>query len=167
MDFRYVELLADGPFDGRVAAGRVERCTMKFSTRARYGMRAMLDIALYGDGGLVLLREIAERQDISKRYLEHMMTMLRNGGLVVAERGAGGGYRLARPAERIRLDEIFEALEGDIATVECVRDGSACERAESCVTRVLWTEVSDAIRSVLERRTLADLAESCRSMVKG
>jgi Rrf2 family protein len=65
---------------------------LKFSTRARYGMRAMLDLAVNGEGKLVLLKDIAARQDISKRYLEHMMTLLRNGGLVVAERGASGGY---------------------------------------------------------------------------
>jgi Rrf2 family protein len=130
-------------------------------------MRAMLDLAVNGDDGLVLLKEIAARQEISKRYLEHMMTMLRNSGLVVAERGASGGYRLARPADKIRLDEIFEALEGNIATVECVRDSSACERAEQCVTRELWADVSDAMRSVLEQRTLADLADRCGVIVKG
>lgn len=130
-------------------------------------MRAMLDLAVNGDDGLVLLKDIAARQEISKRYLEHMMTMLRNGGLVVAERGAGGGYRLARPAGQIRLDEIFEALEGNIATVECVRDTSSCERAEQCAARELWTDVSDAMRSVLEQQTLADLAGRCGEITKG
>lgn len=130
---------------------------MKISTRARYGMRAMLDIASHGDGGLVLLKDIAARQEISKRYLEHMMTQLRNRGLVVSERGASGGYRLARDPADIRLDEIFEALEGEIAPVECVRDSSACGRADDCVTRELWCEVADAMRSVLHGQTLADL----------
>ena len=130
---------------------------MKISTRARYGMRAMLDIAANGEGGRVLLKDIAERQDISKRYLEHMMTQLRNSGLVVSVRGASGGYRLARDPADIRLDEIFEALEGEIAPVECVRDSSVCERAEDCVTRDLWCEVAGAVRSVLAGQTLADL----------
>lgn len=130
---------------------------MKISTRARYGMRAMLDIAAHDGGGLVLLKDIAARQDVSKRYLEHMMTQLRNRGLVLSERGASGGYRLARDPEDIRLDEIFEALEGDIAPVECVRDSTVCGRADDCVTRELWCEVADAMRSVLGKKTLADL----------
>ncbi len=130
---------------------------MKISTRARYGMRAMLDIAVHSDGGLVLLKDIAARQEISKRYLEHMMTQLRNSGLVVSERGASGGYRLARDPGDIRLDEIFEALEGEIAVVECIRDAAICSRADECVTRDLWCEVASAIRSVLGTKTLADL----------
>lgn len=132
---------------------------MKFSTRARYGMRAMLDLAVNGDDGLVLLKDIAARQAISKRYLEHMMTLLRNRGLVIAERGAAGGYRLGRPTAEIRLDEIFEALEGDISPVECVRDSSVCGRADECVVRDLWCEVTGAMRGVLAGKTLADLRE--------
>lgn len=130
---------------------------MKFSTRARYGMRAMLDLAVNGEGELVLLKEIAERQGISKRYLEHMMTLLRNKGLVVAERGARGGYRLARRPEEIRLDEIFTALEGEIAPVECVRDASICDRAGGCVVRDLWCDMTRAMKGVLAGETLADL----------
>ena len=117
----------------------------------------MLDIATHSGSGLVLLKDIAARQEISKRYLEHMMTQLRNQGLVVSERGAGGGYRLARDPSDIRLDQIFEALEGKIAPVECVRDSSVCQRADECITREVWCEVSDAIRSVLAKKTLADL----------
>lgn len=132
---------------------------MKFSTRARYGMRAMLDLAINGNGNLVLLKDIAKRQEISKRYLEHMMTMLRNRNLVVAERGAAGGYRLARPASEIRLDEIFEALEGEIATVECVMNSSVCQRADDCVVRDLWCDISAAMRQVLHDQTLAGLME--------
>lgn len=122
-------------------------------------MRAMVDIAVNGEGGLVLLKDIAQRQGISKRYLEHMMTLLRNRGLVVAARGATGGYRLSRPAEQIGLGAIFEALEGPIAPVECVRDRAACERSEDCVTRELWTDIADAMLGVLEAKTLADLRD--------
>jgi Rrf2 family transcriptional regulator, cysteine metabolism repressor len=121
-------------------------------------MRAMLDLAV-NDEGLVLLKDIAARQGISKRYLEHMMTLLRNGGLVTAERGARGGYRLARPAEAIGLDEIVEALEGRIAPVDCVEDSSICERAEECVVRDLWFQVTEAMRGILREQTLEDLKE--------
>ena len=120
-------------------------------------MRAMLDLAEQDEEKLVLLKDIAERQEISKRYLEHMMTLLRNGGLIVAERGAGGGYRLARAAEEIRLDEIFEALEGELAPVDCVREAAVCRRAEECAVRGLWCDMTDAMRVVLESQTLADL----------
>jgi Rrf2 family protein len=130
---------------------------VKFSTRARYGMRAMLDLAENGEGKLVLLKDIAERQEISKRYLEHMMTLLRNRGLVVAERGASGGYKLARAPGDIGLDEIFEALEGEMAPVDCVRDSAVCDRAEDCAARDLWCEVAAAMKGVLKSQTLADL----------
>lgn len=130
---------------------------MKFSTRARYGMRAMLDIAVNGDEGLVLLKDVAERQAISKRYLEHMMTRLRGAGLVEASRGASGGYRLSRAPAEVRLDEIFEALEGQLAPVDCVFDAGLCERSEDCVTRELWCEMERSMRAVLEGKTLEDL----------
>lgn len=140
---------------------------VRISTRARYGMRAMLDIAVHQNGGLVLMKDIAARQEISKRYLEHMLTQLRNRGLIVSERGASGGYRLSRDPARIGLDEIFEALEGEIAPVECVRDSSVCGRADECVTRELWCEVSGAMRSVLAKKTLADLKNQWESMQTG
>jgi len=132
---------------------------LKFSTRARYGMRAMLDLALHEKEGLVFLKDIARRQDISKRYLEHMMALLRKRGLVEAERGVGGGYRLARSPSSIRLDEIFETLEGTISPVACLRDLSVCDRASDCVTREVWMEVEKAIKKVLSSKSLADLAK--------
>lgn len=127
-------------------------------------MRAMLDIAVNGEDGLVLLKDVAERQDISKRYLEHMMTQLKNRGLVVAERGASGGYRLSRPASEIRLDEVFEALEGELAPVECLRNPSVCARTEDCVARELWCEMTGAMRNVLEAKTLEDLKNRWEEM---
>lgn len=127
-------------------------------------MRAMLDIAVNGEDGLVLLKDIAERQAISKRYLEHMMTLLRNSGLVVAERGASGGYRLSRPASEIRLDEVFEALEGELSPVECLRNPSVCDRTEDCVARELWCEMTDAMKNVLEAKTLEDLKKRWKEM---
>jgi Rrf2 family protein len=139
---------------------------LKLSTRARYGMRAMLDLAEQNEGKLILLKDIAERQEISKRYLEHMMTLLRKRGLIVAERGASGGYKLARAPHEIRLDEIFEALEGELAPVDCVRDAAVCKRSEDCAVRDLWCDMTNAMRVVLEGQTLADLkrrAEKLRS----
>lgn len=130
---------------------------MKFSTRARYGMRAMLDIAVNGEDSLVLLKDIARRQSVSKRYLEHMMIRLRQSGLVEAERGAKGGYRLSRPPSEIHLDEIFESLEGSIAPVDCLDDTSVCDRTGECAVRELWEEMRMAMHDVLNRSTLEDL----------
>jgi Rrf2 family cysteine metabolism transcriptional repressor len=127
-------------------------------------MRAMLDLAEQNEGKLVLLKDIAERQEISKRYLEHMMTQLRDRGLIVAERGAGGGYRLARAPDEIRLDEIFEALEGELAPVDCVRDAAVCRRSEDCVVRDLWCDMTEAMRVVLEGQTLADLKKRAEKL---
>ena len=137
---------------------------MKFSTRARYGMRAMLDVAVNGEDKMVLLRDIAERQAISKRYLEHMMFQLKNSDLVIAERGVGGGYRLSRPASEIRLDEVFVALEGPLEPIECLRDPFACDRIEDCVTRELWSDMTTAMREVLEEKTLEDLKKRWEEM---
>jgi len=85
------------------------------------------------------------------------MKLLKNRNLVEAERGASGGYRLARPAPEIRLDEIFEALEGSLAPIECLREPSVCDRVEDCITRELWGEMTLAMRDVLEKKTLEDL----------
>ncbi len=137
---------------------------MKFSTRARYGMRAMLDITVNGEDKRVLLKDIAERQAISKGYLEHIMFQLKNSDLVIAERGVGGGYRLSRPASEIRLDEVFEALEGPLEPIECLRDPSACDRIEECVTRELWGEMTMAMREVLEKKTLEGLKRRWEEM---
>jgi Rrf2 family protein len=119
----------------------------------------MLDLARHDEKGPVLLKDIAARQQVSKKYLEHIMTPLRDGGLVIATRGASGGYRLARPASGIDLADVFEVLEGEIAPVDCVLDAEGCSRAEECVVRELWCEVADAIRDCLAGRTLADLSK--------
>jgi Rrf2 family protein len=128
-------------------------------------MRAMLDLAEHDEGKLVLLKDIAERQGISKRYLEHMMTLLRNRGLIVAERGAAGGYRLARAPHEIRLDEIFEALEGELAPVDCLRETAVCERSDECVVRDLWSDMTRAMRTVLESQTLDDLKKRAEERI--
>lgn len=132
---------------------------MKLSTRSRYGIRALIDIALNVNGRPVLLRDVARRQEISTMYLEHLITPLISAGIVRSTRGAKGGVWLARPAKDITLSEIVQLLEGSMAPVECVDDVNFCPRVESCVTREIWINLKKAITGVLDATTLEDLAE--------
>ena len=132
---------------------------MRLSTRARYGTRAMLELALSYGKGPIPLREVAERQEISEKYLEHLIVSLRSAGLVKSVRGMHGGYLLAKPPFQIRLDEVVRVLEGSIAPVECVDDPSLCHRVRFCVTRDIWAEMKEAMGAVLESTTLQDLLE--------
>jgi Rrf2 family protein len=132
---------------------------MKLSTRARYGTRALLDIALNGKDRPVLLRDIARRQQISIMYLEHLITPLITAGIIRSIRGARGGVWLARPPHQIKLSEIVLLLEGSLAPVECVDDPNYCPRSASCVTREVWSEMKEAMNSILEATTLQDLVE--------
>ena len=132
---------------------------MKLSTRARYGTRALLDLALHGEKGPVLLKDIAQRQQISLRYLEHLITPLIAGGIVRSMRGARGGVSLARPPEEIRLSEVVQFLEGSITPAECVNNPRVCSRSAFCVTRDIWGELKRVMNGVLESTTLQDLVE--------
>lgn len=133
---------------------------MKLSTRARYGLRAMLELALnYEQKEPTPLLQIAEKQLISVGYLEQMMTVLRKGGLVHSVRGAHGGYLLSREPASITAGEIVRCLEGQLGPTGCVsvEDQESCIKSEYCVTRQLWERVREAITSVLDSTTLADL----------
>ncbi len=131
---------------------------MRLSTKVRYGMRAMVELARQSNGEPVLLRTIAERQHLPEKYLEHLFTHLRTAGLVTSERGARGGYRLARPADKITALDIYAALDGELELISCAEHPSQCAYAEDCATITLWRELGAAIRAVLEKRTLKDLA---------
>ncbi|MBA7653485.1 HTH-type transcriptional regulator CymR [subsurface metagenome] len=132
---------------------------MRLSTKGRYGTRAMLDLALNSSEGPVLLRDIAKRQEVSEKYLEHSISALRKAGLVRSIRGARGGYVLAKLPSEIRLSEIMEVLEGSMAPVECVDDPQVCQRAQLCVTRDIWAKMKEAIDNILESITLQDMVE--------
>jgi len=135
---------------------------MKLSTKGRYGTRALLELALHHGEGPILLKDIAQRQQISLRYLEHLITPLTAGGIVRSARGAGGGVLLARPPEEIRLSEVIQLLEGSIAPVECVNNPGVCSRSKLCVTRDIWGELKKVMNGVLESTTLQDLVERHR-----
>ncbi len=135
---------------------------MKLSTRGRYGVRALLDLAVHRGEGLVLLRDIALRQGVSLAYLEHLITPLIAAGLVKSTRGARGGVLLLRPPSEIKLSEVVQLLEGSIAPVDCVDNPDICQRSAFCVTRDIWSEMREAMSQVLDSTTLQDLIERQR-----
>jgi len=134
---------------------------MRLSTKSRYGTRAVLDIALQ-EKTVIPLKDIAERQQISLSYLEHLITPLIIGSILRSSRGREGGISLAKPPAEIKLSEIIQILEGQTVTVDCVKNSSVCERSEFCVTRDLWAEVNKAMDDVLQSTTIADLVEQHR-----
>ncbi|HEX3046344.1 MAG TPA: Rrf2 family transcriptional regulator [Bacillota bacterium] len=139
---------------------------MQVSTKGRYGLRAMVDMALHCNEGPMALRVISERQGISESYLEQVFTNLRKSGLVKASRGSQGGYELSRPASQITTAQILQALEGPIVPVFCVDDSSSspgCEREKGCVTRSFWEDLRDQINEFLEKTTLQDLTDRARN----
>ncbi len=133
---------------------------LKLSTKARYALRAMMELAMREGKGPVQLREVAKAQRISAKYLEQLAIPLRHAGLLRTERGPTGGYELMRPPEEITALEVVQAVEGPLDLLECVAHTNACDRTATCATRQLWMEVGEAIGTVLERKTLADLRES-------
>lgn len=133
---------------------------MKLSTRTRYGVRSVLELAKHYGEGPLQIKVIAERQEISVKYLEQLMAMLKTGGFVRSIRGSRGGYLLAKPPNQIRLSEVFISLEGPVMTVDCVEDESMCSRVADCLTRQVWREVQDTILGVLESKTLQDMLDS-------
>ncbi|MGE5604983.1 MAG: RrF2 family transcriptional regulator [Bacteroidota bacterium] len=140
---------------------------MQISTRGRYGLRAMVDMALHASEGPMALRVIAERQGISESYLEQVFTSLRKSGLVRASRGAQGGYELNRQADQITVGEILRSLEGPIVPVYCVggSEGASCEREQYCITRSFWEELRDKINEFLDGTTLQDLTDRAKAIL--
>jgi Rrf2 family cysteine metabolism transcriptional repressor len=136
---------------------------MKLSTRTRYGVRAILELAENHGKGPLQIKIIAHRQDISAKYLEQLMAILKSAGLVRSFRGSKGGYLLAKGPNRIKLSDVFNALEGPSAiTVECLENENDCARAADCVARQLWAEVEAAVENVLQSMTLQDLVDRAR-----
>ena len=135
---------------------------MKLSTRTRYGIRAILELAENYGQGPVQIKTIAHRQEISAKYLEQLMALLKSAGFVRSIRGSKGGYLLAKTPSQIKLSDVFNALEGPGITVECVENESYCARAADCVARELWAEVQNAIMVVLQSITLQNLVDRAK-----
>jgi len=128
---------------------------MKLSTRGRYGVRLMLDLALHYGEGPIFLKDIAERQAISGKYLWQLINPLKAMGLISSQRGAHGGYVLGKAPESISVKEILQILEGSLCLVDCVDDPSFCERSNFCISRDVWREASKNLQQTLENITLA------------
>ena len=132
---------------------------MKLTTKTRYGVRALLEIARQYGGQPVSLKEIAGRQSLSLKYLERLASNLQRAGVLDSVRGARGGYALSRHPEQINLREIYEVLEGGGGFVDCTTEPAGCEVAGACVTREVWARMYEAGMQVLESTTLADLVQ--------
>ncbi len=131
---------------------------MLVSTKGRYALRVMLELAQFGGEGYLPLTEIAERQDISVKYLESIISVLSKAGLVDGVRGKGGGYRLNRKPEEYSVGEILKLTEGSLAPVACLDcKPNKCERSESCKTLPMWEKLDEIICDYLNSVTLADL----------
>lgn len=139
---------------------------MKLSTRGRYGVRLMLDLALHYGEGPILLKDIAERQGISEKYLWQLINPLKTTGLVNSQRGAHGGYVLGKAPEAISIKAILQVLEGSLCLVDCVDNPSLCERAPSCISRDIWGEASKNMQQTLEDTTLAAMVERQKEKLK-
>ena len=137
---------------------------MKLSTRARYALRMMVVMARHESGGSVLIRlnEVADEAKVSRRYLEQLVIGLKNGALIRGKTGKGGGYSLARPADQIRLREIFESAIGRINIVDCVMQPEICLKSDFCECRSLYALINSKITSVLDSLVLADLTDNDR-----
>lgn len=139
---------------------------MKISTKGRYALRLMLDLALNEDGGYVSVKEIAARQEISEKYLEHIISLLQKNGLVKSTRGAQGGYSLSKPAADYTVGEILRVTEGSLAPVACLEGENSCERCEGCVTVEIWQDILSAINEVVDGITLEYLVKRYREKNK-
>ncbi len=133
---------------------------MKISTKGRYALRLMLDLAVYNTGVPISLKDVAARQQISEKYLEQIISLLNKAGFVRSVRGPQGGYMLTKAPVEYTVGRILRLTEGDLAPVSCVEtDAVECERRQGCVTVRIWEQLNEAISSVVDHITLADMVE--------
>lgn len=134
---------------------------MKLSTRGRYGLKAMYQLALYSGERPTPLKQIAENQGLSESYLEQLVSVLRKEGLIKSVRGAQGGYMLSNKPSKITVGQILRCLEGDMAPSDCVMetDGFQCSREDQCVTKLVWIKIKDSVDEVIDSITLQDMVD--------
>lgn len=133
---------------------------MRISTRGRYALRMMLDLALHNSGEYITLKDISARQEVSVKYLEQIVSVLSKAGMLKSVRGPSGGYKLTKSPEQYTVGDILRVTEGSLAPVACLDSPqNNCPRAETCATLGFWQELYDAVRGVVDKTTLADLAD--------
>ena len=130
---------------------------MKLSTRGRYGIHAMYDLALNADGGPQPIKALAERGGIPEAYLEQLIAPLKRAGLVTSTRGAQGGYTLARAPEEITVGDVLRALEGGLNLVDCLDEEDACGKSCACASRIVWMKLRDGLNAIVDGITLRDM----------
>ncbi len=139
---------------------------MRISTRARYGLRLMVEIAANSGKGSIYLKEIAKNIDVSEKYLSQIIIPLKGKGLINTYGGAHSGYVLGKPSNRIKLKEIVEILEGDLNLMDCVSNNSVCSKVQTCVTRDIWVQLGEKISEFLNSFTLEDLVRMKREKTR-
>ncbi len=132
---------------------------MKLSTRGRYGIHAMYDLALHANSGPQSIKAIAERQGIPEAYLEQLIAVLKREKLVNSTRGAQGGYALSRRPEEITVGDVLRALEGGLSLVECIQEEETCGRSCECPSRIVWKKIQEGLDRIVDGITLRDMVE--------
>lgn len=134
---------------------------MLISTRGRYALRVLIDLAEHGNGSYVPMKDVAQRQEISLKYLERIIPVLSKNGFIEGLQGKGGGYRLVKPPEECRIGDILRLTEGDLAPVACLETGAKpCGRASQCRTYPLWVEFYELVNAFFDGKTLADIVKA-------
>jgi len=138
---------------------------MKISTKGRYALRLMVDLAIHDQGTPVRIKDIAKRQEISIKYLEQIVSVLQKAGYVKSIRGPQGGYLLAKPTKEYTVGMILRLIEGDLSPVACLTNEESCDRQDSCVAQRIYQELDEAIRGVIDKYTLEDMVRWSNEMV--
>lgn len=132
---------------------------MKISTKGRYALRLMLDLAINDGEELIRIKDISKRQGISEKYLEQIISYLKKAGYVKSLRGAQGGYRLSMEPKEYSVGMILRLTEGNMVPVGCLEERESCDRIDSCTTMRLWAMINDAVKGVIDKITLQDLVD--------
>ncbi|MDI6794716.1 MAG: Rrf2 family transcriptional regulator [bacterium] len=135
---------------------------MRLSTKGRYGLRLILDLAIHGEGKCLSVNDISKRQNVSFSYVEHLLVQLRKAGLVESMRGPDGGYRLCKPASEIKAGDVLRVVEGPMEIVFCAgveKEAKECSRTGECATQMLWTKASRQMAQLMDETSLEELAE--------
>lgn len=130
---------------------------MKISTKGRYALRVMIDLAINSNGNFISLKDIATRQEISNKYLEQIIAMLNKAGYLETARGNNGGYKLAKKPSQYIVGDILRATEGDLMPIYCLAEDGECKRKENCKTYDFWKGLDHAINEYVNSKTLEDL----------